>query len=485
MNPFLLFPAQDFRIETTNCPQAEALVADLNLESILSCMAAGDRVIYETCRSALLNPLQSLEDIRFRQVNLGEAFRNSALVRQLYDISIAVEKRRKQAWFWRTAANVSGIFTGTIKLLKVYGGMLAVLRNLANTELDVLGPSGFRNFLALLQQELADTSFLTLLAELEDREVLISASLGGYLQGTDYVLRRKNNQGFWRRWRFAPSYTLLPRDDSGAIDLRLRRDRALNEATNALAQAGDHLAHFFASLRRELAFYVGCLNLAGKLEGLSLPICSPCLSSPPERRHSWQGLYDVGLALAEGGKVVGNELAPTEKDLFLITGANQGGKTTFLRSIGQAQLMAQCGMFVGGDSYCAPVYSGIFSHFTRAEDKTMSQGKLDEELARMSRLIDGLEREGLVLLNEFLAATNEREGSELCRQITRALIESGVQVFAVTHLYTYAASFLGEDNTQFLRAERLKDGRRTFKIIPGEPLATAYGEDVYRQLFGW
>lgn len=484
MNPFLLFPDRDFNPETTPGPQAEALIADLNLEIILSRMAGRDKVVYNTCKSVLLNPLQSPEDIRFRQINLGAALRKPALVRQLYEISIDTERRRRGTWFWRTSANVSGFYIGTVKLLKVYGGMLAVLRQVANTELESFGPSGFQDFLSLLRRELADTSFLTLLDELDQEGLLISATLGSHLQGVDYVLRQKNPRGFWRRWRFAPSYTLLPRDDGGAIDLRLRRDRALNEATNALAQACDHLESFFAGLRRELAFYVGCLNLADCLESLGLPVCIPQLLSYPDRRHSWQSLYDVGLALTKGEKVVGNELPPTEKDLFLITGANQGGKTTFLRSIGQAQLMAQCGLFVGGDAYTAPVYSGIFTHFTRAEDKTMSRGKLDEELARFSDLIDGLNRGGLVLLNEFLAATNEREGSELCRQITQALIENGVQVFSVSHFYTYAVSFLGEKNTQFLRAQRFEDGQRTFKITPGEPLSTAYGEDVYRQLFG-
>jgi len=113
----------------------------------------------------------------------------------------------------------------------------------------------------------------------------------------------------------------------------------------------------------------------------------------------------------------------------------------------------------------------------------MKSGKLDEELTRMSELVNHLESGALLLFNESFAATNEREGSEISRQITQALIENGVEVFSVTHLYTYAVSFLADETTQYLRAQRLESGERTFKIVPGEPLQTAFGEDLYQEIF--
>ncbi len=145
--------------------------------------------------------------------------------------------------------------------------------------------------------------------------------------------------------------------------------------------------------------------------------------------------------------------------------------------------MAQCGMFVGAGSFAAPVRPLIFTHFKKEEDSAMKSGKLDEELLRMSRLADHLESGALMLFNESFAVTNEREGSEICRQITQALIENGVEVFSVTHLDVFAEAFLEDRRTQYLRAQRLENGERTFKIIPGEPLRTAYGEDLYRQIF--
>ena len=101
----------------------------------------------------------------------------------------------------------------------------------------------------------------------------------------------------------------------------------------------------------------------------------------------------------------------------------------------------------------------------------------------MNEFIDYLEEDALILFNEAFATTNEREGSEICRQITQALIENAVEVFSVTHLYTYATAFLNNNNVQFLRAQRLKNGERSFKVVTGKPLKTAFGEELYQKIF--
>jgi DNA mismatch repair ATPase MutS len=184
--------------------------------------------------------------------------------------------------------------------------------------------------------------------------------------------------------------------------------------------------------------------------------------------------------------VVGNDLEAAGKDLVIITGANQGGKSTFLRSIGLAQVMMQSGIFVPAESFSANVCAALFTHYKRKEDASMKSGKLDEELSRMSAIIDMITPNAMVLLNESFAATNEREGSEIARQIVSALVERRVEVFFVTHLYEFAHGFYQQrkGNVLFLRADRQADGRRTFKLIEGEPLQTSFGEDVYHKVFG-
>jgi len=185
-------------------------------------------------------------------------------------------------------------------------------------------------------------------------------------------------------------------------------------------------------------------------------------------------------------KIVGNDLNAENKELVIITGANQGGKSTFLRSVGVSQLMMQCGMFVPAEALCSNICDSLFTHFKREEDTTMSSGKLDEELSRMSDIIDSMTANSMVLFNESFAATNEREGSEIAAQIIRALVDRRVKVFFVTHLYEFAHGFYkkGLEHAIFLRAERHDDGRRTFKLNEGEPLQTSFGGDLYSKIFG-
>jgi DNA mismatch repair ATPase MutS len=238
-------------------------------------------------------------------------------------------------------------------------------------------------------------------------------------------------------------------------------------------------------LRTELAFYVGCVNLHEHLVEKGEPTCFPLPAVAEQRQHSFEGLYDVCLSLSLDRRVVGNEVNADEKDLAIITGANQGGKSTFLRSIGLAQLLMQCGMFVPAESFCANVANGLVTHYKREEDRTMKSGKLDEELRRMSEIADHVTPNSLLLFNESFAATNEREGSEIARQIVSALLERRMKMFFVTHLYEFAHRFSGDGMTNaiFLRAERQPDGSRTFKLIQGEPLETTYGEDLYQKIF--
>lgn len=197
-------------------------------------------------------------------------------------------------------------------------------------------------------------------------------------------------------------------------------------------------------------------------------------------------MYELNLGLRIGSTVVPNDLDADGASLVMITGANQGGKSTMLRGIAVAQLLMQCGAFVPAQEYRASVTTGLFTHFRREEDAELASGKLDEELARMSDLVERLRPGAMILLNESFAATNEREGSEIARQIVTGLREAGIRVVFVTHLYDLAAGLAGTPDFRavFLRPERLADTERTFLVVPGEPEPTSYGPDLYRRVFG-
>jgi DNA mismatch repair ATPase MutS len=117
----------------------------------------------------------------------------------------------------------------------------------------------------------------------------------------------------------------------------------------------------------------------------------------------------------------------------------------------------------------------------------MTSGKLDEELVRMDGIIRNIKPGDMLLMNESFQSTNEREGSEICHQVTKALIDNDIEVMIVTHLYAYAISFREledeKEKVKYLRAERTGEGVRTFRMVEGEPLATVFGGDIYKKIF--
>jgi len=473
----------------------EALRQDLGLDILFNAMSQGDKFLFEVAMTAMLSSLTDPDAIRYRQHILADSLKNAAIIQNIYQIAMdAMEGERKNYWssFGRYPA---GTLHRAVEVLQMFVGVLKRLRNIAEQQADSFESEGFSRLFAMLKSELSDEYFIAIerhLSRLKFRHgVLISAQLGKGNKGKSYTLRKANEDA--RSWltrllaERPPSYSfqLHPRDEAGARALSELSDRGINLVANALAQSTDHILSFFQMLRTELAFYVGCLNLHGQLAQMGEPICFPVSAPAGQRKLSFSGLYDVSLALSMSRKVVGNDLNADHSDLIMVTGANTGGKSTFLRSVGLAHLMMQAGMFVAAKTFSSEVSDGLCTHYKREEDTTMESGKWDEELSRMSAIVGQIKSNSILLFNESFASTNEREGSEIASQIVRALLDRHVKVFFVTHLYHFAHSFFvrRSDRATFLRAERRSDGTRPFKLIEGEPLQTSYGEDLYRAVF--
>jgi len=490
-----MYRDRDFDLQQQLAWNEQAVTQDLELNTLFNTMALGDSFLFDVARSAVLSGLKDdLNTIRYRQDILKDCLKYPFIVKGIYDLAVGTIEAEKKA-YWSLFNYPDAILRRSIEVLQLFVGMLTKLRNIADEHAEKFDSEGFKALFAMLKRELSDDYFAEVQSHLKRLKfrggILVSGELGKGNKGVNYILRRRGDQKLnWVNRILAPqspsySFHLHPRDESGARALSELRDRGVNLVANALAQSTDHILSFFSMLRTELAFYIGCLNLHGQLTKKGEQMCFPLPVAVDERHHSFAGLYDVCLTLSLEHRVVGNDVNADEKDLVIITGANQGGKSTFLRSVGLAQLMMQSGMFVPAQSFCSNVCNGLFTHYKREEDVTMKSGKLDEELNRMSDIVDHVTPNSMLLFSESFAATNEREGSEIARQIVRALLEKRIKVFFVTHLYELAHGFYDKkmENALFLRAERRPDGSRTFKLIEGEPLQTSYGEDLYCRIF--
>ena len=500
MKAFLMYPDRDLDLGRDLPANEPDLSRDLELDVLLNAMADGDKFLFHVARQGLHSCLTSPAEVVYRQHVLADCISQPGVVRDLYEAAVAALAGEKQIFGWLFRDSPDTILDRSRKVLELFVGQLHRLRDISDTESAGFRSGGFARFFAMLAMELGDDYFAEMAAQLGElafrHGMLISARLGKGSKGVGYTLQRQPEQQSWRDrlpGRKKPGYTfaLSTQDEAGMRMLSELESRGLNGTANAVAQSVDHIRSFFQMLRAELGFYIGCLNLRERLFAKGEPVCFPVPASLATGRAdqaslSARGLYDVCLALSIDSRAVGNDLDADGKRLIMITGANQGGKSTFLRSLGLAQLMTQAGMFVAAESFTASTGTGIFTHFKREEDATMEKGKLDEELARMAAIASHIPGGALLLCNESFASTNEREGSEIARQIIRAMTEAGIRVVFVTHMYDLAGGYYADHDpgTLFLRAERQPDGHRTFRLLVREPLPTSFGEDVYREVFG-
>jgi MutS domain V len=492
----LLHRDRDFDLRQPAPWNAGALVQDLALGTLLDAMAGEDRLVRDVARAVLLAGASSdVDTVLYRQAVLQDALENEAAVRELYALTgEALDGRRKRSfgsWMRRPAP---ALYTA-LDVMDLYATMLRRLRDLTRRQAGRFASEGFTALFTMLDRELSDDYLAEVAGHLAalkfDGGALVSGGLGPGNRGEGYVLRRPHrDERPWLRRILdrdppALTYHVPERDDVGARALSDIRDRSLYLVATALTRSAEHVTGFFQTLRAELAFYVGCLALEERLRSLGEPVAFPRPSAPGSRQLGGRAIYDPCLALESKSRVVDNVLDGRGKDVVVITGANRGGKSSFLRALGLAQLMMEAGMFVAAEAFDGELSTGVVTHYKREEDVGMKRGKFDEELARMSEIAGHVGRNATVLCNESFAATNEREGSEIARQVVSALEEKGVRIIFVTHMHTFAKGLYTRrtDRELFLRAERLADGTRTFKLAEGEPLATSHGKDLYRRIF--
>lgn len=486
MNVYLLLQNSDFNLEELTHDEVEPLNSDLSLDIIFKNMANGDDVIYDVARKVMFRYLTDTSEIRYRQEILNDAIAKSKEFKKLYEISAGALESTKKQDYWLSSQILTTRFSSAVSVLEGFIPYLQELRKFADHNAKAFSSRGMNRLLSEIRSEI-DDDFIRkakeLVSELEFKDgMFLGLTFDNDAALTGYHLLRRTADDNKIKWKMAPKLTLSVNDESGGEDIADRTNLALNQSVDTLAGAAGNVRNFLYRLRAETGFFIGILNLLEKLKAKGISCCIPLLSDSKQRHIS--GLSEATVVLS-GENAVNNDIESEGKTLYIITGANQGGKSTFLRSIGQAQIMAQCGCFVMAAHFESHVVSGIFSHFSKLEDRTMKSGKLDEELLRMSGIADRIRSNALILFNESFQSTNEREGSEICREIINALVEDDIEVFFVTHFFTFAENVLENHKIEsvFLKAERMTGGQRTFKIVSGLPEETAYGRDLYDSIF--
>ncbi|WP_336082439.1 MutS-related protein [Nocardia sp. SSK8] len=468
------------------------VVADLGLESLFTAMADGDPLILDVVRATVPATLTDPEVIGYRHAVLADCLAQPEVVRELY--RIAVEPTGIRRWPAGGGRRAGGKL---VLSLPPFTELLGCLRRLrAHCRAHTFTSAGLRALADTVtehfDEDYLDTVDTHLTALHFDHGIHLGAGLGIGNKIADIVLRaplpaRRTRFGFDRRAAraFHPIEDPEARANPTLNPVVQLRDKALADLAEVVAYAADHIHAFFERLRTELAFYLGCLNLHDRLRATGIPTCLPTVhpAGPPRLRTT--GLRDITLCLATDRAVVGNDLDATGRTLLVVTGANNGGKSTFLRSLGAAQIMLQAGMFVPAETFESELRTGIFTHFVTDEDRTMTYGKLVDELVRMRAVVDHLTPGALLLSNESFASTSERDATHILTPLVEALVDTGVTPVLVTHLYDFAHTrhTAAHPTDLFLRAGRTADGHRTYRLTPGPPEPTSHADEIYHQVF--
>ena len=472
-------------------PAPPAFAQDLNLDQVVAALA-GDRQAFDL-RPVFYTPLREPADIRFRQAVMQdlerpELFKGikafsagmAAMREHLRQAEKLSYPRQQQRWRLEAAA--------------IYCQAVQDLAGLLEHETPAsAGLQGFRRYLAGYA---AGPDFLRLRGEAQ----AILAGLGqvrftlfirdamvrvqNFAQEADYSLEvaglfEKFRQGEVKDYQ-APVHELVHMNHVEAQILEFVAQLNPGAFEPLAAFQADHpdpvdpaLEHF----DREVQFYLAFMELIAPLQAAGLPFCYPQVDADG-LELSWSGGFDLALALQrvpQGAGVVGNDLLLADRErILVITGPNQGGKTTFARAIGQAHLLAAIGCPVPGRSARLPLVDRILTHFEQLEDADGRHGKLQEELERMRAILGQASPRSLIVVNEIFSATAWRDATVMAKRVLERILALGARCVCVTFLDELAA--LGPETVSMVSTVDPRDQRaRTFRIVrqPADGLAYA------------
>jgi DNA mismatch repair ATPase MutS len=222
-----------------------------------------------------------------------------------------------------------------------------------------------------------------------------------------------------------------------------------------------------ARFDREAQFYLAYLEHQARLSRNGLGFCHPTVSTT-SKHTAVDGGFDIALAgklAAEGAAVVTNDFQLEGRErVLVVTGPNQGGKTTFARMFGQLHYLAALGVPVPGR--CARLFlpDRVFAHFERQEDIATLRGKLDDELVRMREILEHAGADSVVVINEIFASTTLADAITLGERTLQQIIDRDCLAVCVTFI-DELATLAAETVSMVAIVEPDDPTRRTFKIV--------------------
>ena len=287
-------------------------------------------------------------------------------------------------------------------------------------------------------------------------------------------------------------------NDGMSTDVTHILDRAITSMLTRIVKKLKHVLSRHVSvstatisaLLPELLYYIHWAEYVEKLQAKGFVMCKPQLLDGEKREMHAAGLYNLKLAQSfmeknEGSDgIVGNNLDfDAEHRIYILTGANRGGKTTITQAVGMAFLLAQGGIYVPAESFAFSPADNIFTHYPADENQTMDLGRLGEESKRFRDIFVEATPQSLLLLNESFSTTSFEEGFYIARDVVRILLKLGVRTIFNTHMHKLAAEIdeLNKESSESKGASLITEteaGKRSYRIRVAPPEGLSYARDI-------
>jgi len=480
----------------TDRRRAEQAVApdcfvDLNLDQIVAAVTAG-REEYDL-KPFFYSPLQELDAIAFRH----EVMRDLAEPALFDDIGAFAQAMRtvraqllqsdklrhplqKQRWF----------LDATVTWCR------AILRLAADLSKANLASRGFQGLRAYVDDYVAGDSFAALHQSSEELvERLASIEYGVLIQETRVDVRRYAGEPDYSAEVLA-TFERFRQDAAHGYKFDFSEPPDVNHIEGQIldrvgllhpldfAKLSEHFA-IGASFQeptilrfdRDVQFYLAYIEHLARFQGHALPFCYPRVTEIRDEIYDDEG-FDLALAntlLARNAAPVCNDfrLGGPER-IIVVSGPNQGGKTTFARTFGQLHYLASLGCPVPGRRAQLYLFDHIFTHFERSEQMVNLRGKLQDDLIRIHDILAEATPRSIIIMNEIFTSTTLRDAVALSRRIGAAIIDLDLYCMWVSFIDELSA--LGETTVSMVSTV-IPDNptERTFKIIrrPADGLAYA------------
>ncbi len=478
-------------IFNNNALSAPSFFADLNLDQIINTITAGKDEY--NLKPFFYTSLNDIATIKYRQ-EITHDLENELLLeniksfaekmvtirRYLNLVEKLYYKYHKEGWFLEAADMYCDAVSSLVSNLSV-----------AYPE-----SQGFLAFREYVTSYVNSDIFLTLLSE--------TKKLKSDLADVKYSVLLKSNGGKVQKYEDETDYSIdvertFQKFKQGAVknySVKLTIGTGMNHVEAKILELVARLyPETFATLDnyfiknknfldekiitfdREVQFYISYLDYISIIKKGGLKFSYPEVSNSDKEIFSSES-FDTALAhklVTKGSPVIVNNFYMKDKErILVVSGPNQGGKTTFARTFGQLHFLASLGLPVPGRKERLLLFDKIFTHFEKEEDIKNLRGKLQDDLIRIHDIIKEATSNSIIIMNEIFTSTTLKDGIFLSKKIIDKIMELDCECVLVTFM-DELSSLSGKTVSMVSTVAPDDPTLRTYKIIrkPADGLAYA------------